>query len=262
MSKMIDLTGQDFGYWHVIKRAEENSSSGKAMWICKCTLCNKTIKPVVGSHLRSGRSTSCGCTRIEKMKQGNIIDKTGQTFGFLKVKRLATEEEKPKTLSRGTWWICDCLKCGRENICVKGDNLGRLTNSCGCITSLNESKIASMLDTLGIKYKKEFTFEDLYQNVERNKLRFDIAVFNKDTLLYLIEYDGIQHFQPKHFKDTIITTHERDLLKNKYCFEHNIPLIRIPYDEEYTINDIKIETTRFLLTKQNEEEYYNSRMKE
>lgn len=30
MSKLIDLTGQDFGYWHVIERAE-NDKQGKAM---------------------------------------------------------------------------------------------------------------------------------------------------------------------------------------------------------------------------------------
>ena len=29
MSKLIDLTGQDFGYWHVIERGP-NDNSGKA----------------------------------------------------------------------------------------------------------------------------------------------------------------------------------------------------------------------------------------
>ena len=32
----------------------------------------------------------------------------------------------------------------------------------------------------------------------------------------------------------ILISRENDLLKNKYCFEHNIPLIRIPYNKEYT----------------------------
>ena len=50
-----------------------------------------------------------------------------------------------------------------------------------------------------------------------------------------------------------------NLIKNKYCFDNNIPLIRIPYNAEYTIDDLKLETTRFLLTPENEEEYYNSR---
>ena len=50
-----------------------------------------------------------------------------------------------------------------------------------------------------------------------------------------------------------------DLQKNHYCFDNNIPIIRIPYDAEYTIDDLKLETTRFLLTPENEEEYYTSR---
>ena len=34
MSKMIDLTGQTFGYWQVIERGE-NSKSGRARWLCQ-----------------------------------------------------------------------------------------------------------------------------------------------------------------------------------------------------------------------------------
>ena len=86
---------------------------------------------------------------------------------------------------------------------------------------------------------------------------FDIAVYNNNNKIeYIIEYDGIQHFQGKHFKDTLENIHKNDLIKNKYCFEHNIPLIRIPYDKEYTLNDLKLKTTRFLLTPENEKEYY------
>ena len=90
-------------------------------------------------------------------------------------------------------------------------------------------------------------------------MRFDFAIYNQDTLLYMIEYDGIQHFQRGHFFDTFDITHKNDLLKNQYCFTHNIPLIRIPYDKEYSINDLKLETTQFLLTPQNEEQYYSER---
>ena len=64
-----------------------------------------------------------------------------------------------------------------------------------------------------------------------------------------------------YFEDNNLDIPEtyEDLLKNKYCFEHNIPLIRIPFDEKYTIEDLKIETTRFLLTQENEKNYYESR---
>ena len=88
---------------------------------------------------------------------------------------------------------------------------------------------------------------------------FDIAIYNKNILLYLIEYDGIQHFERGHFHDSYERTHQNDLIKNQYCFKNKIPLIRIPYDVEYDLNDLKLETTRFLLTQENEEEYYAKR---
>jgi hypothetical protein len=193
------------------------------------------------------------------MRQANIKDRTGKTYGYLYVKRIATREETPKKEYGGAYWICDCLKCGRTNICIRGDYLENGdTKSCGCITSINESKIAQMLDTLQIKYKQQFSFNDLFSTRECDKLYFDFGIFNNNTLIYLIEYDGIQHFEDGHFKNTYENTHKNDLEKNKYCFNHNIPIIRIPYNKEYNINDLKLETTRFLLTKENENQYYES----
>lgn len=258
MSKLKDLTGQDFGYWHVLERAE-NTKSGRARWLCKCTLCNKTIKAVDGSHLRGGRTTCCGCNKMEKMRQASIKDRVGKQYGYLLVKRLATKEESPKKNYYGAYWICDCLKCGRTNICVRGDYLEKGdTKSCGCLNSINESNIAQMLDTLQINYKQQYSFENLYSNRECDKLYYDFAIFNNETLIYIIEYDGIQHFEKGHFKNTYENTHKNDLRKNEYCFKNNIPIIRIPYNKEYILNDLKLETTRFLLTPENEKQYYEN----
>lgn len=140
MSKLIDLTGQDFGYWHVIERGP-NSKDGRAQWLCHCTLCNNTIKSVDGSHLRAGRSTSCGCTKMEKMRQASIKNEQGKTYGYLYVERMATQEEKPHDIE-SVYWVCKYLRCNRENVIVKGDYLRNGdTTSCGCITSKNESII-------------------------------------------------------------------------------------------------------------------------
>ena len=260
MSKLIDLTGQDFGYWHVIKRGE-NTPSGQARWLCHCTLCDKTTKLVSGAHLRSGRSTCCGCNKMEKMRQASIKNEQGKIYGFLYVEREATKEENPRPDKQSVYWNCTCLKCGRKNVIVCGDYLRNgNTKSCGCINSLNESKIAQMLDTLQFKYIKQKRFDNLTSTGRKcDELMFDFAIYNGNTLLYIIEYDGIQHFEYGHFYDNYDITHRNDLLKNQYCFRNNIPLIRIPYDVEYDLNDLKLETTRFLLTKENEKQYYESR---
>ena len=142
MSKLIDITGQDFGYWHVIERTN-NNNSGQAMWLCHCGLCDKTTKPVIGGHLRSGRSTNCGCTKMEKMRQASIKHEENKMYGFLYVNRIATEEEKPRHDRAGIYWNCTCTKCGRTNVIILGDYLRNGdTTSCGCIQSKNESLIA------------------------------------------------------------------------------------------------------------------------
>ena len=37
----IDITGQKFNHWTVIKR-EKNNSNGDAMWLCECDCKNHT----------------------------------------------------------------------------------------------------------------------------------------------------------------------------------------------------------------------------
>lgn len=265
MSKLIDLTGQDFGYWHVIERAP-NGKDGRARWLCHCTLCDETTKIVAGGHLRSGRSTSCGCTKMEKMRQASIKNEQGKTYGYLYVERMATPEEKPRDVE-SIYWVCSCQHCGRKNVIVKGDYLRNGdTKSCGCIVSRNESIIATMLSNIGFSYIQQYKFDNL-SSTGRNcdRLMFDFGVVNPHTkqLLYIIEYDGEQHFHsmgmgwagPEKYE----RIHKNDLLKNKYCFKHNIPLIRIPYDMQYDLQDLKLETTRFLLTPENEKDYYENR---
>jgi len=56
MSKVKDETGNTYGQWTVLERAE-NNKHGKAQWLCKCSCCKKVV--VAGNSLRMGQSTSC-----------------------------------------------------------------------------------------------------------------------------------------------------------------------------------------------------------
>lgn len=69
MSKLIDLTGQRFGKWEVMKRAA--NINGKPGWLCRCE-CG-TFRIVSGSNLRGGKSNNCGCVRREKLEKRNTI---------------------------------------------------------------------------------------------------------------------------------------------------------------------------------------------
>lgn len=61
---LIDLTGKQFSKLRVVDRNEINSKSGNARWNCKCECGNSVV--VIGSHLRSGHTSSCGCIQSEK----------------------------------------------------------------------------------------------------------------------------------------------------------------------------------------------------
>lgn len=62
MSRRIDLTGKVFGRWTVLQ-FDRVARNGDSCWVCEC-ICG-TVKSVNGYHLRSGRSTSCGCLSSE-----------------------------------------------------------------------------------------------------------------------------------------------------------------------------------------------------
>lgn len=66
MGKLVDLTGQRFGRLSVVSR-EQNNKNNKAMWLCKCDCGN--LKTILGSHLTSGNTQSCGCQRKDTMQK-------------------------------------------------------------------------------------------------------------------------------------------------------------------------------------------------
>jgi len=70
--RLIDLRGKRFGKWTVRTQAG-NSPKGAALWECICE-CG-TVRTVIGSDLRNGKSASCGCVKIE------IVGSLNRTHG-------------------------------------------------------------------------------------------------------------------------------------------------------------------------------------
>ena len=114
------------------------------------------------------------------------------------------------------------IKKRTANVNVQGSNLvtGN-TMSCGCLHSVNEEKIIKILQKHNIKYKTQFSFDDLIG--KQKKLRFDFALFKEDKLLCVIEYQGSQHTDINNPWHTELVE-EYDEKKRRYCKEKNIPL--------------------------------------
>lgn len=106
-----------------------------------------------------------------------------------------------------------------------------------CNMSKGEVRVASVLKELGVKFIEQYTFDECKN---KSPLRFDFYIPSHNLC---IEYDGIQHFKivPRHSdkqknKAKFLTGLANDIIKNKYCEDNNIPLLRIPY---YKFNDIE-----------------------
>ena len=112
---------------------------------------------------------------------------------------------------------CDILK--RESCCPKS------------IKFVKEKSVGSLLEEWNIKYEAQKKFDDCK---DKRSLPFDFYLIDFNILL---EYQGQQHYKPVKFGTQDIEeanskyeyTKKHDEIKRKYCKEHNIPLIEIPY---------------------------------
>lgn len=233
MPKLIDLTGKKFGRWTVIEKAP--SQKKETMWLCECSCSNHTKKIVSGRNLRNGKTQSCGCLHKELLSQEFTENLIGQKFGKLTVIERAGSQCNHAT------WLCEC-ECELHTLVIVASNHLKSGNilSCGCIkTSYGEEKIQKILTENNIIFEREKIFENCKLPNSTKPLRFDFYVNNQ----YLIEYDGLQHFQVvEHWggQEGFKKRQEADKFKDIWCKENNIPLIRIPYTKINTLclNDL------------------------
>ena len=239
---LLDLTGMRFGRLTVTGRAENYISPNgfqNTQWYCNCDCGNKVILPQ--SALRSGNTSSCGCLFREKASERFFEDLTGQRFGKLTVIERVEDLLHPNG-GYSVQWKCLC-DCGTYVTVTSGNLKSGHTISCGCVSSRNEMEIAKILQKLEYDYIPQQNFSDCK---DVGLLRFDFGVYKNDKLLCLIEYDGEQHYVPVKFgnmtdeeaEEKLHNTQKRDEIKNKYCKDNNIPLLRIPYWDKKHIKSI------------------------
>lgn len=68
MGKRIDMSGKTYGRLEVIEFAY--TKNGRAYWKCRCSCGN--ITTVTGKLLRSGKTKSCGCLKLEKLMKNGL----------------------------------------------------------------------------------------------------------------------------------------------------------------------------------------------
>jgi hypothetical protein len=208
-------------------------------------------------HLQSGRGCYyCGRNVTEK---AHVIDDT-------------TNELECKTFceGKGFVYIGTYRKDGLiyiKYICPKHPEVGvqhmrkgnmNRDNIKGCpycfdtkkfVFSKGEKSVEKVLQDMHVVYIPQYTFEDCR---DINVLPFD---FYLPDLNKCIEYDGQHHYYPIKFngiseeraKENHLITIKHDKIKNEYCQNNNIELLRIPY---YDFKNIEIIVKDFLNIKQ------------
>ncbi len=125
--------------------------------------------------------------------------------------------------------------CGNVYVTSLANYENQSVNRCPqCIKSISkgEFKIASVLDKYKIPYIREYRFLDCK---DKRPLPFDFYI---EDFNCIIEFDGIQHFEPVYGQEQFDYILRHDNIKNNYCHQNNIRIIRIPYWDYDAIEDI------------------------
>lgn len=200
---------------------------------------------MVAASLRAGRTKSCGCLKQEKDRQpkGNVINLIGKKFGHLTVISRQGSDKRGEAL-----WECECDCPAKTHLIVLGSNLRTgHTISCGCERrSKGEIAVAKILNDNNISFEQEYK---AFKFANGRWATYDFYVNNK----YFIEYDGEIHYAYNlhgwHNKEQLKHQQERDIIKNQWCKNNNIPLIRIPYThlKKLCLKDLVLETSQFIV---------------
>lgn len=223
------LIGTQINSWLCLDIIPPTEDQRNTYVLCQCK-CG-TIKEVRLSYLLNNRSKDCGCGRRKSLSATRTKNLVGQRFGKLTV--LARLE---KDCHNHTKYKCVC-DCGNF-VEVLGNSLTTAhTSSCGCLVSYWNTFIQQFLEKNKIEHKAEYT---VYIGNSYYRYDFYLPQYN-----LFIEYDGEQHFKPVRFfgneddaKLVYKRTHESDLIKNRYCKQNGINLLRIPYWETKNIETI------------------------
>lgn len=215
---------------------------------CKCKECNK-VWTTTPKCLTQGKyyCPDCGFKYKKKGKQLTNEDFLDRIH---KVNPTVIPLEKYQSLQVPI--LCKCTKCDYEwrttpdHLIYEACNPTRCPR---CSLSRPEESLGGILRDFGFFVKPQGMLDGCKNEIS---LRFDYLVYSDEeltNLLFACEYDGEGHYIPIDYagkgkewaNDNLVITQKRDEIKNVYCKENNIPLIRISYTEKDNMEDYLID---------------------
>ena len=214
---------------------------------------NTKVK-IVGKYINQNTKVQCQCVHCDNVwyaLPNNLLKGQGcpQCYGkFAKTHKQFVAEMKQinpnikvvgKYINNATKIKCRCLKCNQEWY-VTPAHLISNTGCPYCRHSKGEDVILHFLNKHKISFISQYKFDDCKH---KRPLPFDFYLPDHHMC---IEYDGEQHFEPVRFKgmteeQTLINfkaQQHKDEIKNRYCQDNKIKLVRIPYWDYDKIENI------------------------
>lgn len=204
---------------------------------------------IIGKYVNSQTKILCLCQNGHSWETlpGNILAGHDCPYCTNRIKTheqflLEIEEKHPNIKILGEYKnstspiLCRCKNDGNQWYSTPN----RLLSGSGC-PMCNESKgekaISSYLSKFNIKFERWKTFDEL-RGLKNRQLSYD---FYLDEINLLIEYNGIQHYEPVEIfggKSSFLSQQEHDKRKREYAKNNHINLLIIPYWSYRDIDNI------------------------
>ena len=236
IAKRIDLVGDIYGEFKVIEMLYGyRETSGKPRTYCRCMGVDGNEYIIRADALRRNITTKVVGACVAKNQ-----DISNMRFGLL----TALYPTLKRANNGNVIWHCKC-ECGNECDVTIGNLKRGHTRSCGCKhRSKWEDFIFNYLSSLKLKFEEQKRFKDCKNTKGSDMLPFDFYIPKYNLL---IEYDGLHHFEPINGwggEEKFVKTKENDNIKNKYCENNEIRLLRIPF--YFSEEEIKQSINQFI----------------
>lgn len=259
IGKAANLANEKYGRLTALQRVKLAGQKTKEVyWLCQCSCGNKTV--VSAQKLKKQCGTrSCGCLQKEYAKQlgaSSASNLTGQIFNGIKFLQANPQYKIDNNITcKNAYWDCQC-HCGKIFTANSGEILQGRIVSCGCLgnrKSNGEIIIEKILLDHNIKYVYDKGYFKDLKMPSGTVGRYDFILLNEKSEPYrIIEFDGNQHTSPtntfSHSEEAWSQIQIRDKIKNDYALKHNIPLIRIPYNQLKNLSWEMLMSNQFLVT--------------
>lgn len=206
----------------------EEYMGAAAPMLHKCLLHNVVWTPIPHDLLSGRGCKQCGIDKMTEKANARRLTQDEYEFDVYQINPQI--EVVGKYVDCSTKIMHRCKIDGYEWL-VTPDSIKQGTGCPKCNQSHGEREISLWLTHHDIDFIPQYRFDDC---VDKKQLPFDFYLSQYNLC---IEFDGVQHFRPVNFGgisdeeayNNFLVVQRHDDIKNKYCEDNNIKLLRIPY---------------------------------